>query len=228
MKALDLTVESQKGTHPLHIEVQQLVIGGWAGRDKAAMEHHMEELEKLGVKRPESTPVYYRVAATRLTTQSQVEDQGANSSGEVETVLFAAGGKMYVGVGSDHTDREVETYGISVSKQLCDKPIASRVWPFEEVEQHWDALILRSYAVINGSRVLYQEGPVSSLLAPADLIKGLAGGGALPDGMAMFGGTMPAIGGIRVATRFEAELQDPVLGRSIHFGYDVIPLPIKG
>lgn len=188
----------------------------------------MVELEALGVKRPASTPVYYRVAAARLTTDPVIEDVGANSSGEVEAVLFACGGKTYVGVGSDHTDRQVETYGISVSKQVCDKPIAATVWPYEEVAGHWDDLILRSYAVIDGERRLYQEGPISGLLAPEDLIRGYNGDGKLPDGTAIYGGTMPAIGGIRMATRFEGELEDPVLGRSIRFAYDLKILPIRG
>ena len=226
MKTLDLTVESRSGSAPLSAAIDELVIGGWAGRDKAAMEHHMVELEALGVKRPASTPVYYRVAAARLTTDPVIEDVGANSSGEVEAVLFACGSRTYVGVGSDHTDRQVETYGISVSKQVCDKPVATTVWPFEEVADHWDDLILRSYAVIDGARVLYQEGPISGLLAPENLIGGWAADGRLPDGTAMFGGTMPAIGGIRSSSRFEMELEDPVLGRTITHAYDIETLPI--
>lgn len=188
----------------------------------------MAELEALGVKRPSSTPVYYRVAAARLTTDPVIEDVGVNSSGEVEAVLFACGGKTYVGVGSDHTDRQVETYGISVSKQVCDKPVAAAVWPYEEVAGHWDELILRSFAVIDGERRLYQEGPISGLLAPADLIRGFNGEATLPDGTAIFGGTMSAIGGIQMASRFEGELEDPVLRRSIRFGYDLKILPIRG
>lgn len=228
MKTLDLTVESRSGSAPLSATIDELVIGGWAGRDKAAMEHHMVELEALGVKRPASTPVFYRVAAARLTTDSVIEDVGANSSGEVEAVLFACGGKTYVGVGSDHTDRQVETYGISVSKQVCDKPVADTVWPYEEVAGHWDALILRSFAVIDGERRKYQEGPISGLLAPVDLIRGFSENGELPEGTALFGGTMPAIGGIRMASRFEGELEDPVLKRSLRFGYDLKILPIRG
>ena len=157
-----------------------------------------------------------------------IEDVGANSSGEVEAVLFACGGKTYVGVGSDHTDRQVETYGISVSKQVCDKPVADTVWPYEEVAGHWDELILRSFAVIDGERRKYQEGPISGLLAPADLIRGFSENGELPEGTALFGGTMPAIGGIRMASRFEGELEDPVLKRSLRFGYDLKILPIRG
>ena len=40
MKTLDLTVESRSGSAPLSATIDELVIGGWAGRDKAAMEHH--------------------------------------------------------------------------------------------------------------------------------------------------------------------------------------------
>ena len=228
MKTLSLTVETKTGSYALDVQVEDLVIGGWAGRDKAAMEHHMVELEALGVKRPASTPVYYRVAASRLTTAPTIEDVGASGSGEVEAVLFSANGRTYVGVGSDHTDREVETYGISVSKQCCDKPVAKTVWPFDEVAPHWDSLILRSFATIAGERVLYQEGPISGLLAPADLIAGLAADRRLPECTALFGGTMPAIGGIRHAGRFEGELEDPVLRRTIRFGYDVKVLPVRG
>ena len=50
----------------------------------------------------------------------------------------------------------------------------------------------------------------------------------LPDGCAMFGGTFAAKGGIRPASRFEFELEDPVLKRRIGHGYDVIELPVLG
>jgi hypothetical protein len=37
---------------------------------------------------------------------------------------------------------------------------------------------------------------------------------------------MSAIGGIRPADRFEMELHDPVLGRTLRHGYDVVALPV--
>ena len=228
MTTLNLTLESRDGSTPVAFDVANLVIAGWAGRNREAMEHHIRELEALGVARPAATPTYYRVAASRLSTADAIEDAGVAGSGEVEALLIAKDGKLHVGVGSDHTDRKVETYGVTVSKQVCDKPVATTVWPFEEVADHWDDLILRSYAVIDGARVLYQEGPISGLLAPKDLIGGWAENGTLPDGTAMFGGTMPAIGGVRPATRFEGELEDPVLQRKIVFGYDVKTLPVLG
>lgn len=228
MTTLHMTVESRNGKITKDFEILNLIIAGWAGRDKEATEHHILELEALGVTRPISIPTYYRVAASRLTTADFIEDTGRTGSGEVEAVLFSHQGHLYIGVGSDHTDRKVETYSVTVSKQMCDKPVASTVWPFAEVANHWDELMLRSHAVIDGKRVLYQEGLVSGLLLPADLISGWSESSILPDSTAMFGGTIPAIGGVRPATRFEGELEDPILQRKIIFGYHIQILPVIG
>lgn len=218
---------SQNGVETFEFSPETLIIAGWAGRDKEAMEHHIQELEALGVARPDQTPTYYRVSASRLSTNEALEASGTASSGEVEPVIFARGGKLFVGLGSDHTDREVETYGVTVSKQMCDKPIADTVWPFEEVADHWDELTLSSYIWENGEKVLYQKGSVKSLLDPRDTIAGYENG-TLEDGAVLFCGTMPAIGGIRVSSRFYAEIEDPVLNRKISFGYDIISMPIAG
>ena len=137
-------------------------------------------------------------------------------------------GRIFVGVGSDHTDRKVETYSVTVSKQMCDKPIASVLWELEDVATHWDRMILRAFAWIGGARVLYQEGTLDAMLPVAELVRGCFGGARLPDGCAMFGGTFAAKGGIRPASRFEFELEDPVLKRKIGHGYDVIELAVLG
>jgi len=213
---------------PLTLTIRQAVIAGWTGRDPVARDKHIAELEALGIARPASTPIYYRVAARRLTTASAIEVSGSDSSGEVEFVLIGAPGRIFVGVGSDHTDRKVETYGVTVSKQMCDKPIAPTLWDLAEVKGHWDQLLLRSYAVIGGERVLYQEGKLDGMLGVDDLIARGFDGGKLPDGCAVFGGTFAAKGGIRPASRFEFELEDPVLKRNIYHGYDVIELPVLG
>ena len=115
--------------------------------------------------------------------------------------------------------------GIALSKQLCGKPVGTALWRLDEVEDHWDALVLRAFATIDGARVLYQEGALASLRTPADLIARRPEG-RLPPGTLMFGGTLSAIGGIRPATRFEIELEDPVLGRRIRHAYDIACLPV--
>ena len=225
---LAVTLESKTGRSPLTLTVTQAVIAGWTGRDPVARDKHIAELEAIGIARPASTPIYYRVAARRLTTATSIEVSDGDSSGEVEFVLLASGGKTYVTVGSDHTDRKVETYGVTVSKQMCDKPIAPVVWALDDVIGHWDQIVLRSFATIGGVRVLYQEGRLDGMLPVADLIARGFSGSALPDGCAMFGGTFAAKGGIRPASRFDFEIEDPVLKRTIRHGYDVIELPVLG
>lgn len=212
---------------PDDVAIDQAIIAGWTGRDAEAVEKHIKELEALGVKRPATTPIFYRVAAARLTTDSAIEVLGTQSSGEVEFVLLQSLGELWVGTGSDHTDREVEAYGVSVSKQMCEKPIAPMFWRYAEVAGHWDQLILRSHAVIQGQRVLYQEGPVAAMRHPQDLIERYAKGG-LAEGTLMFCGTHAVHGGVRPAERFEFELEDPVIKRKIAHGYDVVTLPIFG
>jgi hypothetical protein len=225
---LAFTIDAQDTTTPLMLPIDQAVIAGWTGRDPVARDKHIAELEAIGIARPASTPIYYRVAARRLTTDDSIEVSGSETSGEVEFVLIGWQGRIFVGVGSDHTDRKVETYSVTVSKQMCDKPIAPVLWELEEVIGHWDQMILRSHAWIGGKRVLYQEGSLDSMLPVKELIQRGFGAKGLPDGCAMFGGTFAAKGGIRPASRFEFELEDPVLKRSIRHAYDVIELPVLG
>lgn len=48
----------------------RLVVAGWTGRDRAAIEHHIDELARLGVPRPSTVPLYYRLAHSLLTPRS--------------------------------------------------------------------------------------------------------------------------------------------------------------
>jgi uncharacterized protein DUF2848 len=225
---LTFTIEAQGTTTPLTLAIDQAVIAGWTGRDPVARDKHIAELEAIGIARPATTPIYYRVSARRLTTEDQIEVCGGDSSGEVEFVLIGWQGRIFVGLGSDHTDRKVESYSVTVSKQMCDKVMAPVLWELEDVIGHWDRLILRSHAWIGGRRELYQEGTLDAMLPVAELLARGFTDGKLPDGCAMFGGTFAAKGGIRAASRFEFELEDPVLKRSIRHAYDVIELPLLG
>ncbi len=194
------------------------------------MQAHIDELAALGVTPPAKTPLFYRVAAARLTLAETIQVSGNASSGEAEYLLANIEGALWVGLASDHTDRAVETYNITVSKQMCDKPMAATFWPLAEVEAHWDSLQLRSFAATNGERVQYQGGSLAALLPPGELLGKLAEEepGGLQPGDLMMGGTLPAIGGVRPAERFEIELEDRELGRCISSSYTVENLPLSG
>jgi len=224
-RTLNLTLQSDNSATSRNVPIDDLVVAGWTGRDPAAVEKHIKELERLGVKRPATTPIFYRVSAARLTTAEEIEVVGERSGGEVEFVLLQHGGRLWVGAGSDHTDRKVESYGITVSKQMYDKPMAAELWSYGDIAEHWDQLTLRAWA--DGE--LYQEASVSTMLAPAELIAGYTGGsGALAEGTVMFSGTISTKGGLKPAERFKFELEDPVLGRTLRHEYTVRILPIVG
>jgi hypothetical protein len=216
MTELRLTLDGREA----EVTVDTVIVAGWTGRDRDAVERHMAELEAVGVPRPSAAPVFYRVSASRLTTDSAIESTDS-SSGEVEPVLLHHGGGVWVGVGSDHTDRAVETYSVAVSKQLCDKPLAPELWRYDDVAPHWDELVLRSW--IDGDH-LYQEGALSNLMHPEELSSLAAP--PLADGTLMFCGTLAALGGIRPAAEFRYELVDPVLDRAIRGRYAMTTLPL--
>ena len=209
------------------VRIDDLVIAGWTGRDVEALEKHIVELEELGVPRPSSVPCFYRVGAENFTNGEELQFLGDTSSGEVEFILVGTDEGMLIGVGSDHTDREVETYSVPVSKQMCVKPVSKDVWRYDDVKDHFDDLLLRAWATENGEKKLYQDGGVTAMRPPEELIGlYLPGQTALPAGMAMYCGTLAAIGGIRPADRFDVEIEDPLRGTKISYGYNVNTLPV--
>jgi Protein of unknown function (DUF2848) len=201
-------------------DFSNLVIAGWTGRDEAALRKHIRELEEIGVKPPKTTPIFYRVAAELLTTASEIQVSGPDTSGEVEFVLLQKPDGLWATVGSDHTDRKAETVGVSLSKQLCAKPMAKDAWRYDEVKDHWERLVLRSWS--DGE--LYQEGSVTAMRSPEDLLARYP----LKSGWAMFCGTLAAKGGIRPAKVFRMELEDPVRRRSLTHEYRIEVLPVEG
>lgn len=218
---------SDSGELLIAFEAVDLVMAGWTGRDEAAVRHHIEELQALGVAPPSKTPLFYRVDPALLAgAVEEIKVVGEETSGEAEAVILAMADGLWVGLGSDHTDRAFETHSVQLSKQLCRKPMAETLWCYDEVIDHWDELILRAHIVEQGERVLYQEGPVATLRHPEELMAAYREERAHPDeiplptGTALFCGTQPAIGGIRPATRFEMELEDPVRERSMSAIYE--------
>jgi Protein of unknown function (DUF2848) len=223
---LKFSVEGNGGREAFAFDAQRLVCCGWAGRNRATVEAHIEELAELGVPRPGRLPTFMSLSTTLLTHESEIAVVGDKSSGEVEYVLLRNDRRWWVSVGSDHTDRDIETKSIPASKQMCAKYVADTCWPYEEVAKHWDDLILRCWVVEAGERTLYQEGPVASILSPLDLL------GRLPDtsssgddGLVIFSGTIATASGLVYAERYEIELEDPLLKRRITGGYGVKVLP---
>jgi hypothetical protein len=202
-----------------------VVIAGFTGRDAAAVERHVAELEAEGVPRPASVPAFYPAPAALLTQEPEIAVVHDGTSGEAEIALLVVGGQRYVTLASDHTDRRAETLDVGLSKLACPKPIARAAWRYEDVAPHWDALRIRSWIWEDGERRLYQDGRAAELLAPEDLLARIPL--ARPqDDHAVLTGTLAAIGGIRPSRQFAAELVDEARGERLELAYGVSVLDL--
>ena len=218
------------GHEPVTIAIRNGVIAGWTGRNMDAVQHHIDELKAIGVPPPSTVPLYYRVASSLLTTDALIETVDETSSGEAEPVLLDDGANLYLGLGSDHTDRQLETHSVALSKQICAKPVARTLWRFDEVADHLDEIHIRSFIEENGEWVAYQSGTLASIRPlPELLVKSpnAEGENRLAAGTAMMCGTFPVLsGGVRPARKFRMEMEDPKLGRRIEHSYEMKPLPV--
>ncbi len=211
----------QSTQQELEFMPRRIIIAGYTGRNQEEVRAHVRELAAQGVPAPTEIPTIFRATLDRLTTESEVEVLGGHTSGEAEVVLLVQGNDMWVAIGSDHTDRELERVNIVASKEVCPKPVSAEVWKYAEVRERWDRLILRSWVGESGREQLYQEGRLTAMLCPEDLLAFLRRRlGGLVDGAAIFTGTIALIGG-RFDHRpyFEAELFDESTGRSLRCIY---------
>lgn len=221
--AFQFIIEEQKGKREFSYQMRGAILCGYTGRNQSAVRKHIEELKKEGVEPPPSVPMFYPKPQQGISLAEDIHVEGQETSGEVEYVLLTEGERIYVGVGSDHTDRELERMDILKSKQVCPSVLSKNLWNYEEIKDHWDSIQIRSWAVEGGERTLYQDSTVSTILPPEELVRLVQQriDGSL-DGIAIFSGTPPMVTEqILFSDRFEGELLDPVLKRKITIGYSI-------
>ena len=208
---------------PLDVTITALTIAGWTARDRAAVDHHIEELAAIGVPPPSQVPLFYKVSPALLTQTDTLTVLGPQTSGEVEPFLLKAQGKLWLGIASDHTDRGLEATSVAHSKQVCGKPVAHQLWDFEGLADRLDDLQLSSHIEDDGGSVIYQDGTLEAISPLSKLLER----NPLAEGAAMLCGTLGAIGGVRPSNTFSMRLSDPVSGRTILGRYSIEALPVR-
>lgn len=208
---------------PMRFLARRLLAGGYTGRDPAAVEEHIAELALLGVPRPAHVPWIFVANPQVLQVDGTVWAYDGTSSGEAEYVLLIGRDDIFVCIGSDHTDRGLESLSIEKSKQIYPKILSRQIWRLDDLLPRWDDLRLRSRVAEGGELEDYQDGTLAQLIRPERLLE-LIG----PDpgaGTVVFSGTLPVLGGnVRAAPRFEAELFDTDGSPLANLGYDVVVL----
>lgn len=209
---------------PLNFEVKRLVNVGYSGRNIEETLKHIEELKAIGVPAPEEAPNYYPKSPNLLTTNGYMLAVDEDCSGEAEYVLLIQEGKMYVGCGADVFDREVEAIGGAKSKHLYANQMSNQVWEYEDVKEHWDEIILRSW-IGSGKETLYQEAKLEQIMTPEDIlefVKKVYHEGEISDGTVIFSGSVTTfVPGFPYMHEFTMELSDEKKDRTIECKYKV-------
>ncbi|MBI4635058.1 MAG: DUF2848 family protein [Candidatus Rokubacteria bacterium] len=198
---------------------------GFTMRDPLKMQAHLDEVVKAGVPAPkvDKPPMIMPISDWALTTDTEVSAQRERTSGEVEIVTILRRGEMFVGVGSDHTDRTLEASDIPWSKQVCANVLAPVVWPWADVRGHWDTVALESDVVVDGRAIPYQRAGVVDFWTPEEMARSLEGRVAPPRGDSLiFSGTVVSLDHqLNFADTWTIRMVDPVRRETIEHTYRV-------
>ena len=224
---LGLTLDSKSGQEQLTFRVEKMVNAGRTARDIEDTKKHLEELRKGGANLSDEIPVVHPKIKDRITTGHEIEVlPNSRTSGEVEYVLLMQGDEIYVTVGSDHSDRELQKHDGTLAKQVCPNLLSPILWRYEEVKSRWDELMMRSWVWEDGQRVLYQEDKLDKMMTPEDVIQEVRSRaeGSM-DGMVIYAGTFPTLSGeLSFTTYFEMEIADETSGSKIYHDYHIEPI----
>lgn len=225
MTTFSLSIAEPAGAdRSLSVTPERVYNLGSATVDASSAVAHQEEVADVGVRIAFDIPAprIYPMATSSITTDSTIGVHSDQTSGEVEIVLVVEDGDLYVGVGSDHTDRELERQSIIWSKQYCPSVLGRRVWRWADIEHAWPRLMLES--AVDG--VLYQSSLASVFLPPPEILRILAERvTALPANYLVYCGTYTSIAKrIAFGRSWTATLRDPDTGASLDLAYEVVDL----
>lgn len=204
------------------LNYDKLLVIGYSGRNiEKTMEHIKELEEQLGVPAPKRIPTIFECSNELLTQQEDVKFIGNKTSGEVEYVIVLSNGNIYIGLGSDHTDRELESISVPKAKQVCPKPISKELWDYNEIKDHWDKIKLLSYQIVNGVEELYQDGVLRDILPVEKILEELEERVGDIGNSIIFSGTVPLLKGFMYGDNFRCMMVDKELNRELTLSYNV-------
>lgn len=214
-----LTLLDERG-ETVSIEPETVVVAGYTGRNRESVQQHIDELARAGIAPPPQVPMFYPMSHVALTTSHRIDVPSAETSGEVEPVILSDGHALFLGIGSDHTARDLERVDITQSKEVCPKVLGMHVVRIEEEalrDGRFDALTLESRIDAEP----YQHGEFSAIMPLGELLD-LARAGPLDSTrFVLFCGTVPLLEGkFRFGVRFHGRIAGTALPAPLELHYD--------
>lgn len=235
---IDMTIASLQGTEKRSIPLGSVAMARFASRDIEGMRKELDGRLARGESATRTNPSVCRIARHLLTQLSEFEVQGPLTGGEAEVVVIRDGNDIFISVGSDQSDRELEPLFQDKPKQMCHHPIACTAWPYSEVRNNWDTLRIYSHVVAGGHTITLQDCALS-VLVDLEFLLGMDYVKSLSDPMFLYCGATPFLESVAsqvkdlglpeevahgVGEEFLVRLHDPVLGRTIEHLYRAVPL----
>ena len=177
--------------------------------------------EQRGVPAPKKIPTIFQMSNMLLTQDPDIDFVGNNTCGEVEYIIITQGDEIYIGLGSDHTDRKLESASVPKAKQVCPKPIGHDVWKYDDLKDHWDSIKLNSYQTVDGKEIPYQQGTLADILPVEHLLKELRERIGDVSHCVIYSGTVPVLNGFQYGENFRCEMIDETLNRSLSMNYNI-------
>ena len=239
--SINITIQRERRDRTQSFPIGSVSGARFSSRDIARTRKQLDEmLEHDGrfTMATRTNPSIFHIGRYLLTQSAVFEVQGPLTGGEAEVVAIRVGDEVFISVGSDQCDRELDPLFPDKPKQMCPHPIASTVWPYSEVRDHWDSLRIYSHVVVGEHTVPLQDTALSALvdleyLLAMDTVKRLA------DPMFLYCGSAPFLDSVGemiqlyglpeetahgVGEIFLVRLHDPILNRTIEHQFRVVPL----
>ena len=245
INTLPMTIHPHDGVdYDINVPVVRIGCSRNANRDMQSTQKFIDGVRKEGSKMHGPAGVCFK-SRYLLTNEDVIEVQGPHTSGEIEFIVFTYLNQLFVSVGSDHNDRSIDQMWTPLlgkiqdtakTKQMVPAVVGRDAWPYDDVKEHWDDIVLKSMVSVSGNLVTYQEFALAELLGIEHYINNHSW--IKDEGSFLLGGSGPILlsassemytgqsnlEGIMFPTDFYFEMIDPVLDRTISHSYDALSL----
>lgn len=205
------------------VTVKRLLNAGYAGKDQEAVRDHIEELAELGVPAPSTTPTLYPVSPYLAQQTDWVSVQHSKTSGEAEWALVIDDdGRELLTVACDHTDRDLETYGVAWSKNASPDVLGTKAFLLDSIRETYGQMKIEAW--VGHDKKEIQSGVIADLLLPDYWLEVLEQRGERQPGTILLSGTIPMVKGAdQFSNRWEVKVSHPFQGE-VSLAYDVIEM----